>query len=91
MYPPSASGVSASTSASNEVPVPVSPPQQDHVNHVVVILVDKLYAVYPGDRAAQLLVAIIVVADLLHHLARFDTEPLGLAAFVLRLARGRAH
>jgi hypothetical protein len=40
---------------------------------------------------SQLLVAIVVVADLLHHLARFDTEPLGLAAFVLRLARGRAH
>src|SRR5580692_12301026 len=75
----------------DEVAVAVSPPEQDHVDHVVVVLVDQLYAVYLGDRAAQLLVAIIVVADLLHHLARLDTEPLGLAAFILGLARGRAH
>jgi hypothetical protein len=58
---------------------------------VYMFLVNQLHAVYLGDRAAQLLVAIIVVTDLLHHLARLDTEPLGLAAFILSLARGRAH
>src|SRR5271166_2937318 len=54
--------------------------RREGVDHVVVVLVDQLYAVYLGDRAAQLLVAIIVVAYLLHHLARLDTEPLGLPA-----------
>jgi len=75
----------------DEVAVPVAPPQQDHVDHVVIVLVDQFHAVYLCDRAAQLLVAIIVIADLLHHLARLDTEPLGLAALILSLARGRAH
>ena len=58
---------------------------------VVVVFVDQLHVVDLGDRFAQLLVAIIVVADFLHHLARLDAEPLSLAAFILGLARGRAH
>ncbi len=71
----------------DEVPVLVPPPQQDDVNHVVIVLADKLHAVHIADRVAQILVAIVVVADLLHHLARLDAEPLGLAALILGLAR----
>src|SRR5579875_1389760 len=74
-----------------EVSFTVPPPHQDHVDDVVVILIDELDAIDARDRAAQLLVAIRVIAEFLHHLTRLDAEPLGLAAFILRLARGRAH
>jgi hypothetical protein len=75
----------------HEVSVLVPPPQQDHVNHVFVFLADQLHAVHVADRIAQILVAIVVIANFLHHLARLDTEPFGLAALILGLARGRAH
>ena len=75
----------------DQVSVLVPPPQQDNVDHILILFVDQLNAVYPADRLAKLLIAVIVITDLLHHLARLNTEPLGLAAFVLRLARGRAH
>ena len=75
----------------DEISVLVPPPQQDDVDHVVIVLADKLHAVHIADRVAQILVAIVVIADLLHHLARLDAEPFGLAALILGLARGRAH
>ena len=54
-------------------------------------VVDELNALDSRDRLAQLLIAIRVIAEFLNYLARFDAEPLSLAAFILRLARGRAH
>ena len=57
----------------------------------VLVLIDKLDALDCRDRLTQLLIAIGVIAEFLHYLARFNAEPLGLAAFILRLARGRAH
>jgi len=75
----------------HEIAVFVPPPQQDDIDHILVILVDELNAVYPGNRLAKLLIAVVVIADLLHHLARLNAEPLGLATFILCLARGRAH
>src|SRR6185312_3499631 len=74
-----------------KVPVPVPPPQKDHVDHVVIVLVDKLGVLLAGDGFAQLLIAVVVVADLLHHLTRLDAKSLGQALLILRLARGRAH
>ena len=91
IYPPSVSGETALTRESNEVSVLIPPPQQDHIDHVVIVLVNQLHAVYITDGVAQILVAIVVIADLLHHLARLDTEPFGLPALILGLARGRAH
>ena len=75
----------------NEVSGHPPPPHKDHVNDVLVVLVDQLDAFNSRDRLAQLLIGIGVVAEFLHYLARFNAEPLGLAAFILRLARGRAH
>jgi len=75
----------------NEVTVFLPPPHQDYIDDILIVLVDKLNAVDRRDRLAQLLIAIRVIAEFLHYLARFNAEPLGLAAFILRLARGRAH
>jgi hypothetical protein len=75
----------------HEVSVLVPPPEQDDVHHVVVVLADQFHAVHVADRVAQILVAIVVIANFLHHLARLDAEPFGLAALILGLARGRAH
>ncbi len=76
----------------HQVAVVLPEPHQDHVDDVlVVVLIDKLYALDSRDRLAQLLIAIRVIAEFLNYLARLDAEPLGLAAFILRLARGRAH
>src|SRR3954469_23636636 len=72
-----------------QITVVVAPPHQHDVDHVVVVLVDQLALGDRLDGAPQLLVAVVVVADLLHHLARLDAEPFGQAA--LRLTRGRAH
>jgi hypothetical protein len=44
-----------------------------------------------ADGAPQLLITVVVVADLLHHLTRLDAESLGQALLIMRLARGRAH
>ena len=74
----------------HQVAVAIPPPEQDHVDDVVVVLIHELDAVHPGDRVAQLLVTVVVVAEFLHHVARFDAEPLVQAARILRLARGRA-
>src|SRR5690606_818799 len=77
--------------ALEEVAVIFAPPQQHDVDHVVVVLVDELVPRDGLDRFPELLVDVVVVADLLHHLARFDAEPFGQAALRLRLTRGRAH
>ena len=75
----------------HQVAVPVPPPEQDHVDDIVEVLVDKLHILHRGDRVTNLLIAVVVVSDLLHHLARLDAKPPGQVALVLRLARGRAH
>ncbi len=75
----------------NEVSVFLPKPHEDHIDYVLVVLIDKLHAFDCRDRLAQLLIGIGVIAEFLYYLARFDAEPLGLAAFILRLARGRAH
>ncbi len=75
----------------NEVAVFLPKPHEDHIDYILVVLIDELYALDCRDRLAQLLVGIGVIAEFLYYLARFNPEPLGLAAFILRLARGRAH
>jgi hypothetical protein len=75
----------------DEISIAVTPPQQYAVHYVVVVLVDEFGAFQGHDRVAERLVAVIVVPDLLHHVAGLDAEPLGQVTLVLRLARGRAH
>src|SRR6202021_3325961 len=71
----------------NEVAVFLPKPHEDHIDYVLVVLIDKLHAFDCRDRLAQRLVRIGVIAEFLYSLARFNAEPLGLAAFILRLAR----
>src|SRR5690606_1515878 len=74
-----------------QVSVPVSEPEQHHVDDVVVVLVDQFVAGQLFDGLAQFLVAVLIPADFLHHLTRLQAESLGQAALALRLTRGRAH
>ncbi len=75
----------------DKITIAVPPPEQNHVDDVIEILVDKLHILHRADRVAHLFVAVIVIADFLHHLARLDAKPAGQVALVLRLACGRAH
>src|SRR5580704_12860017 len=75
----------------DEVTIAVPPPQQDAVHDVVVVLVDEFSALQCRDRIAQRLVAVVVVSNLLHHVAWLNAKPLSQVTLVLRLARGRAH
>ena len=74
----------------DEVAVVVAPPQQDHVDDVVVVLVDQRGAGQGGDRGPEGVVAVVVVPELLHDLAGRQPEPAG-QAIPFRVARGRAH
>ena len=91
MYPPSASGVRRVCQGVEEVTVSVAPPEQDHVDHVVVVLADKFHVLALGDRISQRLITVVCVADLLHHLTWLDAKSLGQVRLILSLARGRAH
>ena len=54
----------------DEVAVLVAPPQHHDVDDVVVVLVDQLGAGDRHDGGPQVLVAVVVVPDLLHHARR---------------------
>ena len=54
----------------DQVTVVLAPPQQDRVDDLVVVLVDELAAGERRDRGAQLVVAVLVVAELLDDLTR---------------------
>src|SRR5262249_9306352 len=74
-----------------EITVSVAPPEQDRVDHVVVVLADKFHVLLLGDGLPQRLITVVCVADLLHHLTRLDAKSLGQARLILGRARGRAH
>src|ERR1700678_719608 len=75
----------------NEVAVFLPKPHEDHIDYILVVLIDKLHAFDRRDRLAQLFIGIGVIAEFLHYLARFNAEPLILSSFILSLAVGRAH
>src|SRR5215467_13984774 len=74
-----------------EITVSIAPPEQDRVDHVVVVLADKFHVLALDDGLPQCLITVLCVADLLHHLTRLDAKSLGQVRLVLSLARGRAH
>src|SRR6266487_1598656 len=74
----------------DQVTVAVPPPQQDHVDHVVGVLVGELATAPLDDGRPQLLVDVLVVAELLHHHAGLDSEALRQAP-PARLVHRRAH
>src|SRR5262249_53276897 len=74
-----------------EITVSVAPPEQDRVDHVLVVLADKFHVLALDDGPPQCLITVLCVADLLPHLTRLDAKSLGQVRLVLSLARGRAH
>ena len=64
MTPSSASGAIASTSSVDEIAVVLAVPEQHDVDDLVGVLVDHLLAGVVLDRVAQVLVDVVVVADL---------------------------
>ena len=63
----------------NQVAVVVAPPQEHDVHHVVVVVVDEFDSISLRQRRAQLLVAILVDADLPDNAVRVDAEDTHLA------------
>ncbi|EGJ77659.1 hypothetical protein STTU_4872 [Streptomyces sp. Tu6071] len=74
-----------------QVAVLVAEPEDHGVDEVLVVLVHQLRAGGFFDGLAELLVDVLVVADLLDHLLGLETQPYGRAGPLLRVVRGRAH
>ena len=66
----------------DEIAVVLAPPQEDDVGHLVGVLVDHLAAREVDDGVAQVLVGVLVPAELLHDHARLDAQPRGHAGAV---------
>jgi len=75
----------------DEITIPVAPPEQNTVYYAVKVLIDELGALQGHDGITQRLVYVVVIANLLHHVAWLDAKPLSQVTLILRLARGRAH
>jgi hypothetical protein len=59
----------------DQVTVVLAPPEDDDVGHLVGVLVDHLTARDVDDRVTQILVGVLVPAELLHDHARLDAQP----------------
>ena len=59
----------------DQVAVVLAPPEDDDVGHLVGVLVDHLAAAQIDDGVAQVLVGVLVPAELLHDHARLDAQP----------------
>ena len=96
--PPPTRSVSESTQPVDQVAVVVAPPQQDGVDHVAVVAVDHVGVDGVLDRDPELVVGVVVPAELLDDHAgrrspavppaRSVVDPSGLRGIA---ARGRAH
>ena len=75
----------------DQVAVTVTPPEQHHVDDVVVALVDERAAGDLLDRGAQHGVAVLVEADFLDHLSRLNAEAGGGLTLLFGRVRGRTH
>jgi hypothetical protein len=75
----------------DQVAVTLAPPHHHDVDDVVVVLVDEVLTGALADDLAQLLVAVVVPADLLHDGVVLDAELLRESVLTCRAAGGGAH
>jgi hypothetical protein len=70
--------------AVDEIAVVITPPQQDDVDHLVGVFVEQLTAARVLDVGPDVVVGVLVPAQLLHNLIFLDAQSLGEARGVVR-------
>ena len=76
--------------AVDEVAVAVAPPQQHHVDDLVGVLVEQLAAARLFDVGPDVVVDVLVPAQLLHNLIFLDAQSAGVVRGVIRRDHGRS-